>query len=53
MYRKAKEAQESYLSRFGDHKAIRRSRAYVYRDQGRLDMAHDEVDKAFLLAPDD
>ncbi len=53
MYPEARETLESYLSYFGEHEAIRRGMAYLYMDQGRLDLAHAEADKAFLLAPDD
>jgi tetratricopeptide (TPR) repeat protein len=53
MFQKAIEALDLYLSRFGEHEAVRRSWAYVHRDQGQLELAQKEADKAFLLAPDD
>jgi tetratricopeptide (TPR) repeat protein len=53
MYEKAKEALESYFAIFGDHDNIRRGLARLYIQQGRLDFALAEADKAFILAPDD
>jgi serine/threonine protein kinase/Flp pilus assembly protein TadD len=53
MYKKAIEALESYITNFGDHAAIHQGLALIYIDQGQLDLALNEADKAFILAPDD
>jgi len=52
MYGKAKEVLENYLANFRDHDSIHRGLAYLYIDQGRLDLALTEADKAFILDPD-
>jgi serine/threonine protein kinase/Tfp pilus assembly protein PilF len=51
MYGKAKEVLEYYLANFGDHDSVHRGLAHLYINQGRLDLALDEADKAFILDP--
>jgi len=53
MYQEAREALESYISRFGDAAAIRRGLAHIHRQRGDLGVALAEAEKAFLLAPED
>ncbi len=53
MYEEARETLEYYLANFGDSDNIHRSLAYIYIDQGQLDVALAEADKAFILTPDD
>jgi tetratricopeptide (TPR) repeat protein len=52
MYGKAKEVLEYYLANFRDHDSIHRGLARLYIDQGKLDLALAEADKAFILDPD-
>jgi serine/threonine protein kinase/Flp pilus assembly protein TadD len=52
MYKEARETLEYYLANFGDSDRIHRSLAYIYIDQGLLDLALAEADKAFIITPD-
>jgi tetratricopeptide (TPR) repeat protein len=53
MYKEARKTLEYYLANFGDSDNIHRGLAYVYIDQGQLNLAMAEADKAFILTPDD
>jgi tetratricopeptide (TPR) repeat protein len=50
-YDKATAVYEGYLNSFSDNASIRRSSAITYRYQGKYDLAFEEMDKAFALAP--
>ncbi len=51
LYEKAKEILEDHINNISDHDAIRRSLATNYYEQGELDLALAEIDKAFILNP--
>jgi tetratricopeptide (TPR) repeat protein len=51
LYDKAKEVLEKYLNNFPDNNRIRLRFALHYRNQGKYDLALEEMDKAFALAP--
>jgi serine/threonine protein kinase/Tfp pilus assembly protein PilF len=51
LYDKAKEAVEKWLNNFPDIASVHRSLATTYRYQMKFDLALDEMDKAFILAP--
>jgi serine/threonine protein kinase/lipopolysaccharide biosynthesis regulator YciM len=51
LYDKAKEVYEKYLNNFPDTARIHRELAIHYRFQGKHDLALEEMDKAFALAP--
>ncbi len=53
MYRKAEEILEYYLENFSDNARIHQELALSYIHQGKLDPAVAEIDKAFILKPDD
>ena len=53
MFDKAREALELYQNNFGEAAWIHQSVAANYFFQGKLDLALAEIDKAFLLKPDD
>jgi len=53
LYDKAREVLEDYRRSRADLGNIRRSLAYVYLCQGEFDLAMEEADKAFTLAPSD
>jgi serine/threonine protein kinase/predicted negative regulator of RcsB-dependent stress response len=50
---KAKEVYEEYLNNFPDHARVHQELAMNYRYQGKHDLALEEMDKAFALAPTD
>jgi tetratricopeptide (TPR) repeat protein len=52
MYEKARETLEYYITNFKDEGNIRRALASLYMEQGELDIALAEADKAFILEPD-
>jgi tetratricopeptide (TPR) repeat protein/tRNA A-37 threonylcarbamoyl transferase component Bud32 len=51
LYDKAKEVCEEYLNNFPDSVRIHQRLAVHYRYQGEYDLALEEMDKAFALAP--
>jgi serine/threonine protein kinase/Tfp pilus assembly protein PilF len=51
LYDKAKEVYEEYLNNFPDISRIHQNLAVHYRLQGKYDLAFEEMDKAFALAP--
>jgi tetratricopeptide (TPR) repeat protein len=51
LYDKAKETLEKYLNNFPDNVRIHQDLALYYRYQGKYDLALEEMDKAFALAP--
>jgi serine/threonine protein kinase/Flp pilus assembly protein TadD len=51
LYEEAKEALESYVQDFQDNKLIYQSLSMTYLNQGKLDLAAEEVNKAFALDP--
>jgi serine/threonine protein kinase/Tfp pilus assembly protein PilF/TolA-binding protein len=51
MYDKAEQILEDYIQNNSDHFAIRQQLAYQYLNQGKLDLALAEVDKALYLDP--
>ncbi|NIO48445.1 MAG: hypothetical protein GTN73_03250 [Candidatus Aminicenantes bacterium] len=51
LYDKAKEVCEEYLNNFPDNARIHQRLAVHYRYQGKYDLALEEMDKAFALAP--
>jgi tetratricopeptide (TPR) repeat protein len=51
MYDKAREVLESYLEEFPDNTRIRQRLSLQYIQQGKLELAMAEIDKAFLLDP--
>jgi serine/threonine protein kinase/Tfp pilus assembly protein PilF len=53
LYDKAKEIYEEYLNNFPDHARVHQQLALHYRYQGKHDLALEEMDKAFALAPTD
>jgi tetratricopeptide (TPR) repeat protein len=53
LYDKAGQVLENYIRNFSDNARIRLSAADFYIEQGKLEPAMAEVDKAFLLDPDD
>jgi tetratricopeptide (TPR) repeat protein/tRNA A-37 threonylcarbamoyl transferase component Bud32 len=52
-YDKAREVLEEYRRSHSDLSYVRRGLAYVLLCQGKLDLATEEADKAFTLAPSD
>ncbi len=53
LYDKARKVLEDYVQNFSDNAQIRRALASVHIDRGELDLAMAEIDKAFLLDPND
>jgi tetratricopeptide (TPR) repeat protein len=53
LYGKAREILEDYRRTHADLSFIRRGLAYVYLCQCKIDLASEEADKAFTLAPSD
>jgi len=53
LYAEARKVLEDYIRNFSDNAQIRRAFAYIHIDRGELDLAIAEVDKAFLLDPND
>ncbi|HCS49114.1 MAG TPA: hypothetical protein DIW61_13010 [Candidatus Aminicenantes bacterium] len=53
LYGKARETLEDYRRTHVDLSYIRRNLAYVFLSQGKYDLAMEEADKAFTLAPSD
>ena len=53
LYNKAREVLEEYRRSHSDLSYIRRGLAYVFLSQGKYDLAMEEADKAFTLAPSD
>jgi tetratricopeptide (TPR) repeat protein len=53
LFNKAKEAYEEYLNNFQDSAFIHQRLSRHYRYQGKYDLAFEEMDKAFALAPTD
>ncbi len=53
LYDKAKEIYEDYSNNFPDIAGIHRSFATLYLYQGKYELALEEMDKAFALAPTD
>jgi serine/threonine protein kinase/Flp pilus assembly protein TadD len=51
MYEKAKEVLEDHINNISDHATIRRALSTYYYEQGELDLALAEIDKAFILNP--
>ncbi len=51
MYDKAVAILRDYIQNISDHFAVRQQLAYQYIDQGKLDLALAEVDKALYLDP--
>ncbi|NIM59421.1 MAG: protein kinase [Candidatus Aminicenantes bacterium] len=51
MYEKAKQVLEDHINNISDHATIRRALATYYYEQGELDLALAEIDKAFILNP--
>ena len=51
LYDKAKEVYEEYLNNFPDNVRIHQDLALHHRYQGKHDLALEEMDKAFALAP--
>ncbi len=52
LYQEAEDILEYYLDNFQDRAAIHRQMALTYACQGKYELALAEVDKAFILAPD-
>jgi len=53
MFDKAREVLEQYQNNFGEAAWIQGYIAQNYYYQGKLDLSLDEIDKAFLMKPDD
>jgi tetratricopeptide (TPR) repeat protein/tRNA A-37 threonylcarbamoyl transferase component Bud32 len=53
LYGKARELLEEYRRSHSDLNYIRRTLAYVFLAQGKFELAKEEADKAFTLAPSD
>jgi len=53
LYDKAREVLEDYRRSHADLSNIRRSLTYIYLCQGKFDLATEEADRAFTLAPSD
>ena len=53
LYDKAREILENYRRNHADLSYIRRSLAYIYLCQSKFDLATEEADRAFTLAPSD
>jgi len=51
LYEKAREVLHSYLENFPDNALIHRELTRIYIHEGKLDLALEEIDKAFLLDP--
>jgi tetratricopeptide (TPR) repeat protein len=51
MYEKAKQILDDHINNISDHATIRRAIAFYYYEQGELDLALAEIDKAFILNP--
>ena len=51
LYDKAREVLSSYIDNFPDNALIHRNLSLTYIHEGELDLAIEEIDKAFLLNP--
>jgi len=53
LYAEARKVLEDYIRNFSDNAQIRQALADIHIDRGELDQAKAEIDKAFLLDPND
>jgi serine/threonine protein kinase/predicted Zn-dependent protease len=53
LYAKARKVLEDFMRNFSENAPIRQGLADIHIDRGELDQAMAEIDKAFLLDPDD